>query len=226
MYHRMPVAAVVGLLGAALSVSPSPLTRPAHAAEAAKVSVAVVNMQRVMSEAKPVAALDAEFQSTLKSQQKQLDHMFAGRLLDDKERAELETLQKLASPNASQSKRIQELSKLSDDRQTEMERLSRVQQPTAADRTRMTQLQGYLDKQNQRVMQLQQSLGKARNDKQQEVLNRAMQTISSTVQAIANERGIELVVDKNSVLFSRATNEITDEVLRRLNGVAAAPAKK
>jgi Skp family chaperone for outer membrane proteins len=206
--HRTPVAAVVMTLGAALLVAPiSPAARPARAAEAAKVAVAVVNIQRVMNEAKPVASLDAEFKSTLDDQQKQLNNMYAGRLLDDKERAELETLQKLPSPNPTQTKRIAELAKLSD-----------------ADRNRRTQLANYLEKQNQRVMQLQQSLGQARQQKQENVMERAMNTIMTAVRAVATERGIEMVVDRSTVLFSRDDRDITDEVLRRLNGEA--PAKK
>lgn len=216
-------------LGAALWIAPlSSLVLPARAAEpAGKVAVAVVSMERVMNEAKPVAALDAEFKSTLSAQQKQLDNLYAGRLLDDKERAELETLQKLASPNGTQTKRIAELSKVSDERQTELERLTRLQNPSDADRNRRTQLQNNLERQNQRVMQLQQSLGQARQQKQQEVMQRAMQTVLAAVRGIAQERGIEMVVDQNSVLFSRDDRDITDEVLQRLNGTAAAkPAPK
>lgn len=229
MSHRMPAAAVMMTLGAALWIAPiSTLVRPAEAAEAAKVAVAVVNMERVMREAKPVASLDTEFKTVLTDQQKQLNHLFAGRLLDDKERAELETLQKLASPNATQTKRIAELGKMSDDRQTELERLSRIEKPSDAERNRRAQLQNYLERQNQRVMQLQQSLGQVRQQKQADVMGRAMQTVLKVVNSIANERGIEMVVDRGSVLFSRDDRDITDEVLRRLNGGAAAakPAPK
>ncbi|MBW3625006.1 MAG: OmpH family outer membrane protein [Armatimonadetes bacterium] len=225
MFNRIPVAAATMTLGAALMIAP--VSRPARAADAAqRVAVAVVSMNRVMNEAKPVANLDAEFKATLADQQKQLNNLFAGRLLDDKERAELETLQKLAAPNANQTRRIAELSKVSDTRQTELERLSRLERPNDTERARKTELENYLNKQNQRVMQLQQSLGQARDKKQQEIYQRALDSVMTVVRAVAKERGIELVVDRNSVLFSSDDRDITDVILQRLNsGAAAAPAR-
>lgn len=225
MYRGIHLAVSVMALGTALMVSP-PLS---FAAEAARVAVAVVSVERVMNEAKPVAELDREFRATLASQQKQLDHLFAGRLLDDKERSEIETLQKLPSPSEAQRNRMAALAKISDDRQMELERLSRLEKPSDAERARRTQLANWLDRQNQRVVQLQESLGQTRQQKQQDVYKRAMSTVLGVIRTLATERGIELVVDRNSVLFSSADRDITDEVLQRLNGGAAskpAPAKK
>lgn len=225
MHKRIPTAAAAVMLGAVLFLSP---LQPSKAAEAPKVAVAVVSMDRVMGEAKSVATLDNEFKATLTNQQRQLDNLYAGRLLDDKERAELETLQKLSSPNDSQKKRIAELTKFSNDREAELEKLAKMDKPSDSDRTRRTQLANYLEKQNQRVMQLQQSLGEARQKKQGEVYQRAMETILAAVRAEAQARGVDMVVDRGAVLFSKDTLDITEAVLQRMNGgkVSAKPAGK
>ena len=219
MHKRGSLTVTAIVLGTALSLhGPSRAAEPA----AGKVAVAVVNMDRIMKEAKPVAQLDTEVKATLANQQRQLDHLYAGRLLDDKERGELETLQKVASPNDGQKKRMAELAKLSDDRQAELDKLARMEKPSDAERARRTQLANWLDRQNQRVIQLQETLGQARTQKQGDVYQRAMNAILTVVQAVAQERGIEMVVDRGSVLFSRDDRDITEVVLQRLNGGAAA----
>src|SRR5262249_27316619 len=79
VFNRSHVAVAMMSWATALLIS-----GPARAAEgpAAKISVAFVDVGRVMAEAKPVSALDEEFKGTLSGQQKQLDQLYAGRLLD------------------------------------------------------------------------------------------------------------------------------------------------
>jgi len=202
--------------------------RGAESTSTSKLDIAFVDVGRVMNEAKPVSDLDSEFKSTLATQQKQLDNLYAGRLLDDKERTELEADQKLASPSDAQRKRMTELAKTSDDREAELNRLMRLEKPSDTDRARRAQLTNWLDRQNQRVVQIQETLNQARQQKQAEVYKRALDLIVATVRDLAQERGIDLVVERQAVLFGRDDRDLTDAVLQRLNkgSAAASPSKK
>jgi Skp family chaperone for outer membrane proteins len=203
---------------AALSIS-----TPSHAADAssAKIAVGFVDFARVMSEAKPVSDLDGQFKETLKAQQKQLDNLYAGRLLDDKERQELENLQKIAKPSDAQIKRMADLAKLSDDREQELSRLTRLENPSDDERARRTDLSNRFDRQNQRVLQLQDTLNDLRQKKQGDILKQATDLIINAIKAIAQERGLDMVVERQAVLFGKDDQDLTGAVLQRLNGGAA-----
>ena len=223
MSSRTRVAAAMMAWAAALFIM-----RPARAAEPAnssKIAIAVVDVARVMNEAKPIAGLDSEFRATLAAEQKQLDNLYAGRLLDDKERTELEDDQKLASPSDAQRKRMSDLAKLSDDREQELGRLMRLEKPTDTEQARRAELAGWLDRQNQRVSQLQETLNQERQQKQADITRRAMDLILAAVRSIAQQRGIDMVVDRQAVLFAQDDRDLTDVVLQQMNG-AAAPAKQ
>lgn len=224
MSSRIRVAAAMLAWAAVLFI-----VRPADAAgsaNSATIPIAFVDVARVMNEAKPIADLDSEFRATLAAQQKQLDNLYAGRLLDDKERTELEADQKLASPSDVQRKRMADLAKLSDDREQELGRLMRLEKPSDADQARRTELAGWLDHQNQRVAQLQETLNQERQQKQADITRKAMDLILATVRGIAQERGIEMVLDRQAVLFGRDDRDLTDVVLQQMNGATAASARK
>ena len=227
MYRTIRVAVAALVWGAALFIM-----KPGIAAEpaaGAKVSVAYVDMVRIMSEAKPVSTLQAEFNQTRNGQRRQLNDLYAGRLLDDKERTELENLQKLAAPSAAQRNRIAALSKISDDREQELGRLMRLENPNDADRARRTQMTNWLERQNQRAMQLRTSLDQSAEKQWGDLNLRARDMILAAIRTVAQDRGIEVVVDRQAVLFGIEGRDLTEAVLQRLNGGAAsapAPPKK
>jgi Skp family chaperone for outer membrane proteins len=200
------------------------ISGPAHSATtnpSPKIAVGVVDMSRVMNEAKTVSALQTELKDMRDAQQKTLDNLYAGRLLNPDERTELETLQKTASPSATQTARITELTKLSDTREEELKRLSRLEKPTDADRARITELSNWLDKQNQRATQLREQYDNDTQQKVSDINQRAMDSVLGAVKAVAQDQGLALVVEKQAVLFSIDSLDMTDEVLNRLNGTSA-----
>jgi Skp family chaperone for outer membrane proteins len=212
-------AAAAMVLAAALFICGS--SRAADANPPAKISVATIDVSRVMNEAKPISTLQTEFKEKRTDQQKQLDNLYAGRLLNDQERTELEKLQSQKSPTPAQTTRIAELTKLSDTREQELSRLSRLEKPTDEDRARATELSNWLDKQNQRAAQLRDQLDQSAQQQLGDLNKRAMDMVMNAVRALAQEKGIGMVVDRQAVLFATDDLDLTDLVLQRLN--AAAP---
>jgi outer membrane protein len=220
--RRIRAAAAAIVCGAAFFIGG--VARAADA-PAGKVAVAFVDTARIMNESKAVAALQVEFQEFRKGQQKQLDNLYAGRFLDDKERAELESLQKVATPNANQSSRLTELAKMSDTREQEAKRLSVLEKPTDEERARLTQLSNWADKQNQRAAQLQDTIEKETQQKTQDMNRRALASIQAAIKSVAQDKGIDMVIDRQAVLFSIDGRDLTDAVLQKVNGSASASAK-
>jgi outer membrane protein len=217
--NRIRAAAAAMVLGAAFFIGGI-----AHSADApaGKISVAFVDTARVMNESKTVAALQVEFQDYRKGQQKMLDDLYAGRFLDDKERSELESLQKVASRSQAQNARVNELSKLSDTREQEAKRLSVLEKPTDEERARLTQLSNWADKQNQRAAQLQENIEKDAQQRSVQMNQRAFASIQDAIKSVAQEKGIEMVIDRQAILFSIDGRDLTDAVLQKINGSATA----
>jgi Skp family chaperone for outer membrane proteins len=220
---RIRAAAAAMLWGAAFFIG----SQSAYSADppAGKVAVAYVDTARLMNESKAVAALQVEFQEYRKGQQKQLDDLYAGRFLDDQERTELESLQKVATRSSTQNDRITELAKLSDAREQEAKRLSVLEKPTDDERARLTQLSNWADKQNQRAAQLQDAIEKDAQQKSGQMNQRALASLQDAVKSVAQEKGIDMVIDRQAVLFSIDGRDLTDAVMQKINGGSAAAPK-
>lgn len=189
------------------------------------IPLAFVDLDRVVAGYKEAANLTKQLEDYRASLQKQLDDLRAGALLDDKERQELESLQKIASPNEAQKKRLQELADLEAQREREMTELSNKPNLTEAEKARHTQLLNLLNAQNRRAQELNLRLSAEFEKRRQEADQKVRSAIEAAIVAVANEKGIDVVIDKKAVLFSKAGRDITDDVLAKLNASSTTPAK-
>jgi Skp family chaperone for outer membrane proteins len=187
--------------------------------------LAFVDLDRVVAGYKEAANLTKQLEEYRASLQKQLDNLRAGALLDDKERQELENLQKIASPNEAQRKRLQELADLEARRESELTELSNKPNLTEAEKARHTQLLNLLNAQNRRAQELNMRLSAEFEKRRQEADQKVRSAIEAAIVAVANEKGIDVVIDKKAVLFSKAGRDITDDVLAKLNASSTTPAK-
>lgn len=201
------------------------LIAAAQDARPARIPLAFVDLDRVLSEYKQAAALGKQLEEYRASLQKQLDNLRAGALLDDKDRQELEQLQQVASPSEAQKKRLQELADLEAQREREMNELSAKATLTDAEKARHTQLLNLLNAQNRRAQELNRKLSADYERRRNEVDTQVRSAIQAAINAVADEKGIDIVIDKKAVLRGGPDRDITDAVLSKLNSTASAPAK-
>jgi len=201
------------------------LIAAAEDAKPARIPLAFVDLDRVLSEYKQAAALGKQLEEYRASLQKQLDNLRAGALLDDKDRQELEQLQQVASPNEAQKKRLQELTDIEAQREREMNELSAKATLTDAEKARHTQLLNLLNAQNRRAQELNRRLSADYERRRNEVDTQVRNAIQAAINAVADEKGIDIVIDKKAVLRGGADRDITDAVLSKLNSAPSAPAK-
>ncbi|MGQ9523748.1 MAG: OmpH family outer membrane protein [Armatimonadota bacterium] len=197
----------------------------AQDAKPARIPLAYVDLDRVLAEYKQAAQLSKQLEEYRASLQKQLDNLRAGALLEDKDRQELEQLQQVVSPNEAQKKRLQELADIEAQREREMSELSAKATLTDAEKARHTQLLNLLNAQNRRAQELNRKLSAEYDRKRNEIDTQVRNAIQAAINAVAEEKGIDIVIDKKAVLRGGADRDITDAVIAKLNAAPPAPAK-
>lgn len=181
-----------------------------------KILVAYVDLDRIFNEHPQMPAMRAELNRLREEAQKQLDNLYEGRLLNETERRELEQLQKLDNPTEQQRRRREELKKLSEDREKELQSLESMENLSDQQRQRRAELINWLNQQNRRAMELNQQLQQQIAQKDNELTNQALASIVKAITAVAEEMGLEMVIDKKAVLYAKKEQDITQQVLTKL----------
>ncbi len=181
-----------------------------------KILVAYVDLDRVFNEHPRMAEMRAELNRLREEAQKQLDNLYEGRLLNETERRELEQLQKLDNPTEQQRRRREELKKLSEDREKELQALESMENLTDQQRQRRAELINWLNQQNRRAMELNQQLQQQIAQKDNELTSQALDSIIKAITAVAEEMGLDMVIDKKAILYAKKEQDITQQVLAKL----------
>jgi Skp family chaperone for outer membrane proteins len=213
------------LLLAVLAAATIGVSAGAQNNASAKIPIAFVDLDRVLDEYQQANVLRKDLQTYSENLQKQLDNLRAARLLDDKDRQEMEALLKLPSPTDEQKKRIQALADIEAQREAEMATLSAKEPKTDAEKARHTQLLNLLNAQNRRAQELNRQLTAEMDQKIKETDDKVRKAILDAVNAVADEKGIDIVIDKKAVLRGGQDRDITDAVLKKLNGSTPTPSQ-
>jgi Skp family chaperone for outer membrane proteins len=213
MVKRAALWLTLGSLATAIAVC-----GPIWAAEPA-ASWGVVDMGRVATEYRGMHNLERQFQEFQREQDQMLDGRYKTRALYDDERQEFFDLSDMGAPTEERDKRLAELAGLSDKRENRLLELRQNKERTPGEEEEFRQLTALYDQRMGELAALQTSLQQAREAKRAE-LNRVLtDSVNSAVKAVAEERGLPIVVRREIVLYGGT--DITEDVLTKLNAEEA-----
>jgi len=139
--------------------------------------------------------------------------------LTEKEWAELDQLQAKdpAKLSDQEKARLHELETLSQTRDKELTDLQALREPTPAQVARRKELNEIVNKNRKKIDALNAKYDQEVKAKEQELLTALKERIRKAVEAVAQEKGLVLVVEKAMLLYGAKSLDITPLVLKRLN---------
>jgi outer membrane protein len=206
-----PLAALI--IGAASAAPASAAAEPPQ--------FGVVDMERVADEYRQMRELNQQFQDFQRDQERQLQDKHKTRLLTEAERQEYADLSASAAPTDANKKRVQELEALSGTREQRLLELRQKKERTAEEEAEAAQWGVIYETSMGELQSLQAELQASRLAKFEELSKVVADNVTNAVKSVAQEQKLTLVVRKDAVLYGGA--DITEAVLTKLNGPAAAP---
>ena len=175
----------------------------------------VVDMARVAIEYRGMRELERQFQDFQREQDETLDGRYKTRALYDDERQEFFDLSDMGAPTEERDKRLAELAGLSDKRENRLLELRQNKERTPGEEEEFRQLTALYDQRMGELAALQASLQQEREVKRAEFNSVLTESVNSAVKAVAEEKGLPIVVRREIVLYGGT--DITEDVLTRLN---------
>ncbi len=181
---------------------------------------ASIDIERAFNDYEKKQKLDADIMAELKSLQSRLELRQTNELLSNTEVDELAALKAKDKPTEADKKRIADIEATSMAREKELQDLRQKTTPTDAEKTRLAALQ---DQIKQTDTELKAAAKQADTDwqkKRYELSKQVMDDVQAQVAAVAKAKGITMVFNKSAgetILVVFSANDITDEVLKRLN---------
>lgn len=200
----------------AAAPTPSTPANPAPPAAAGQVfALGYVDLVRIGREYEGTKVGQAELDTFQQSLRKQLDDRESLRFLDEKERSEVEKLRAVPTPNDDQKKQLSDYLATSKSREAQLRALQ--QNPNKndnekAEADRLTRLSTRTDEDLDALGEKLEMQLQAKGD---EISKRLTDTVSTSIEVVAKEKGYSAVVDKKAMLFGGV--DVTDEVLKQLN---------
>lgn len=187
---------------------------PIRAAESAS-GWGVVDMERISAEYRGMHELNRQFQDFQREQDELLEKRYKTRALRDDERQEYLDRSDMGPPTEEKAKRLAELADLSDTRERRLLALRQKEERAPAEEEEYQQLRAVYDERMSELAALQADIQQARLAKRDELTRVVTDSIHSAVKAVAEEKGLAVVLRKEIVLHGGT--DITDELLVKLN---------
>lgn len=184
----------------------------------------VVDMVRVATEYRGMHDLEQQFQQFQRDQDQLLDGRYKTRALYDDERQEFFDLMDMGAPTQENTTRLAELAGLSDKRENRLLELRQNKARTAGEEEEYRQLTAVYDRRMGELAALQASLQQARELKREELNTVLTESVNGAVKAVAEEKGLPIVVRKEIVLYGGT--DVTEDVLTKLNAEEATAASE
>ena len=205
----------VVVAGAVLVVA----TGAAALAAAPASDVGVVDIEQIYASHPRLQELNQRFAEFRQQQEAQLQQMFQTRLLTDEEQREFTDLLEMGAPTEAREARLTELAQLSAQREQRLVELGQNENRTAEEEQEHTGLEQTHTRRVAELTNLQLTLEQAVSDKHDELWGLVTAGVEATVQAVAEEQSLTLVLQKEAVLYGGV--DITDAVVARLSALAA-----
>ncbi len=208
-------AALVAAVAIILSIF---MVAPALAADAQVF--ATVDIEKAFNDYTKKQDLDKQIMTDLQGLQSKLELRKTHEMLSSAEFEELATLKAKVKPTDAEKKRTEELEGASTARAQELQTLRQKTTPTDEEKNRMAALQSQV---TQTGTELKDAAKQADTDwqkKRYDLSKQVMDDVQTQVAAVAKAKGITMVFNKSvgeTVLVVFSANDITDEVLKKLN---------
>ena len=195
----------------AQNTAPAPNPTPNNA----QFALGFVDLSRIGREFEGTKSGQSELDTFQQSLRRQLDDREAVRFLDENERGEVDKLRAVAAPSEEQKKRLNDFYATSKSREAQLRALQ--QNPNKndnekAEADRLTRLSTRTDEDLDALGEKLEMQLQAKGD---EISKRLTDTVSTSIEVVAKEKGYSAVVDKKAMLFGGV--DVTDEVLKQLN---------
>lgn len=199
--------AIAGILG---------LTAGAWAqARGAAGGFGMVDLKRVVDEYEQRKVLESQLQQMSDQMRAKLQWRANNLLLEEAEINEYEKLASLSNPTEQQKQRMQQIEQKSQQLNQELSQLRQKNPPSEQEVQRINQLTTIENRNKEALRQQQDQFEQQLSARRDGMINQLLQDIRKAVAAIAQEKGLAVVFDSTQVLF--ASNDITDDVIKRLN---------
>lgn len=140
----------------------------------------------------------------------------SARFLSEQEATQLSKLYEKTAPTEDDKKQIGALEAKGDAQSGQLTRLQNVASPDQAQSTQLAQLSDARDKGTQNLQKIADGYQNALKAKEQEINQRILADIRVAVAKVAQQKGLTVVFTGDIAVYTQ--NEITDDVLKVLNG--------
>lgn len=175
----------------------------------------MVDLKRVVDEYEQRRTLEGQLQQLRDQLRARLQWRANNLLLEEAEITEYENLSSLPNPTDQQRERMRQIEQKSQQLNQELSQLRQKNPPSEQEVQRINQLTALENRNREAVLQLQEQFEQQLENRRNEMINQMLQEIRKAVAAVAQEKGLAVVFDSTQVLF--ASNDITNDVIRRLN---------
>jgi outer membrane protein len=175
----------------------------------------MVDLKRVVDEYDQRKTLESQLQQLRDQMRAKLQWRANNLLLEEAEISEYENLASITNPTQEQRQRMQQLEQKSRQLNEELSQLRQKNPPTEQEAQRINQLTAIENRNRELLIQLQDQFEQQLNARRDEMINQMLQDIRKAVAAVAQEKKLLVVFDSTQVLY--AANDITNDVIRRLN---------
>lgn len=174
-----------------------------------------VDLKRVVDEYEQRKTMEQQLQQLRDQLRVKLQWRANNLLLSEEEINEYENLASLTNPTQQQRQRIQQIEQKSQQLNQELSALRQKNPPTEQEVQRINQLTASENRNKEVLAQKQDQFEQELSTRRDEMINQMLQDIRKAVAAVAQEKALAVVFDTSMVLY--ASNDITNDVIRRLN---------
>lgn len=175
----------------------------------------MVDLKRVVDEYEQRKTLESQLQQMRDQMRAKLQWRANNLLLEEAEITEYENLASITNPTEQQKQRMQQIEQKSQQLNQELSQLRQKNPPSEQEVQRINQLTAIENRNKETLMRMQDEYEQQLNTKRDEMINQMLQDIRKAVAAVAQEKKLAVVFDSTQVLY--ASNDITSDVIRRLN---------
>ncbi len=178
-------------------------------------NMGVVDYERVVNESSYVKTRLEQLQALEQRYRGALQTLQENSILTDEERQEMTTLLLADNLNDAQRQRLQQLTNTSRQRFEELQQLRQKPSPSETEKAALERFTQMEVRGREALQALAQQLSQQLEQRVQESRQEVNKVVREVIGQVAKEKRLSVVFSAESVLY--AENDITDEVIKRLN---------
>jgi Skp family chaperone for outer membrane proteins len=173
-------------------------------------------MDDVLKDYKAYQDAEAEFRDFAAGRDAEIQERVALRLLTPDELKEYQNLQAVVAPSEEQKRKMEQLRAVAQARESELKALAALSNPTDDEKKRLADLQELAAKSAPEIQELRTRAREEVNARNKELSDKIERTIQQALAAVAKDKRLDLVLDKQLVLWGGV--DITADLKAKLAG--------